>query len=375
MMRSPRKIDSNSPNSIRSQLRVILQKEISEGVYKNGQRFPSERSLAERFGVSRASVRETIAQLISDEVLFRTVGRGTYVTEPSSVLRTGVASRQIGFLISEEIFHFVETGYKQILTGIAEYCRQMGFTLVFHSVGDEEGYSQSDSAKRGNGSDLDGYLVVGGIQRRLLERLKQQGKPIILVDLLITNGGAPSVAIDYASGIRQAVEHLFALGHKDLGFIGFAESAKYESFWSSLESLGLTYHPRLVQFLNPTDLQPSIMAGYKAMQKMLATPGGLPSALIATNDLVALGAMEALSIGGIPVPGGLSIVGCDDLGQNTDPPLTTLRVDWVGFGKLATQFLLEKLDRGITVEDKHMVFPVELVVRASTSAPNRGLVV
>src|SRR5207247_2531183 len=102
---SLRLINFNGPKSIRSQLRAILLQEITAGVYQKDQRFPAERTLAARFGISRASVRETIAELISEGVLFRTVGRGTYVVDRSNGLRTTdlsskhIGSKQIGFLI------------------------------------------------------------------------------------------------------------------------------------------------------------------------------------------------------------------------------------------------------------------------------------
>src|SRR5438094_2596984 len=67
---SLRLINFNGPKSIRSQLRAILLQEITAGVYQKDQRFPAERTLAARFGISRASVRETIAELISEGVLF-----------------------------------------------------------------------------------------------------------------------------------------------------------------------------------------------------------------------------------------------------------------------------------------------------------------
>jgi DNA-binding LacI/PurR family transcriptional regulator len=280
-----------------------------------------------------------------------------------------IGSKQIGFLISNDIFQFVQPGYNQILSGAGEVFHQNGFRLVFHSIGEEETF---DSSKDWRHSDLDGYIIVGGIRKHLLERLRQQNAPIVLVDLLLANGGMQSVIIDYAMGIRLAVEHLFELGHKEIGFIGFAESTKYESFWRSLEALGLIYHPRFVQFLNPSDLQPSIIAGFKAMQKMLSSPT-LPSAVVTTNDLVAVGSIEALTVAGISVPEELSIVGCDDLGQSINPPLTTIRVDWMNVGRTASRVLMERLDGlGTDVASRQVACAVELVVRGSSGVPGPG---
>ena len=91
----------------------------------------------------------------------------------------------------------------------------------------------------------------------------------------------------------------------------------------------------------------------------------LPSALLVTNDFVALGVMEGLSIAGIQTPDQISVVGFDDLGQKTSPPLTTVRVDFVQVGSLAANALLRKMNSQ-PIEAEHMSVPVELVVRGTT---------
>jgi GntR family transcriptional regulator len=77
-------INPKSSVSIPSQLRDLIMEDIAAQVYKPGERFDSERGLAERFGVSRASVRETIGILIDSGVLQRTAGRGTFVADPAA---------------------------------------------------------------------------------------------------------------------------------------------------------------------------------------------------------------------------------------------------------------------------------------------------
>ncbi|MEO7142137.1 MAG: substrate-binding domain-containing protein, partial [Bryobacteraceae bacterium] len=94
----------------------------------------------------------------------------------------------------------------------------------------------------------------------------------------------------------------------------------------------------------------------------------LPTALIATNDLVAYGMMEALAVAGIPVPDRISVLGFDDLGQDAHPPLTTIRTDSAEVGKLAVRSLLEQIRDGV-VKDGRIAVPTELVIRASTAPP------
>jgi DNA-binding LacI/PurR family transcriptional regulator len=360
-------IQPDQPTSIRTQLRDILLQEIKDGRFTEGGRIPSERDLAERYGISRASVRETITELINSGILFRTVGKGTYVAAVSARAQATAQTRNVGFLISEDIFHFVQTGYNRILRGVEEACRVNGDRLVFHSVGDSARLPIDGSLK------LSGCIVVGGLRRNAIDRLKEAGIPLVLVDLLLRDEGADvtSVNIDYASGTRMAVEHLFQLGHRRIGFIGLSNSEKYSAYWQSLEAFGLPYHPRHVEFLPAMDLEPAMLAGFHAMQKVIAR-SQLPTALLVTNDYVARGVMEALMVAGVEVPEQISVVGYDDLGVKTNPPMTTIRVDLDQVGRLAMD-ALNRCIEGTAVHAGETLVPVTLVVRGSTASPAPAL--
>jgi LacI family transcriptional regulator len=364
------KIRSDSPTPIRSQLKELLIQEIRQRRFRPGGRIPSERELAERYGISRASVRESITELIHSGFLFRTVGKGTFVSRelPDADTPQKITSEphNIGFIISENIFHFVQTGYNKILGGVQEVCGQNGWRLLFSAVGEDADSPGLNSLRQAGRLELDGCVVVGGVRRNTLDSLQEEGIPTVLVDMLITDEAADilAVTIDYAEGARMAIQHLYDLGHRAIGYIGFPGSEKYRGYWESLEALGIRYEPRHVEFLHLLDLQPGILAGYQAMQRMLAH-GRLPSALLVTNDFVAIGVMEALGVAGIRVPEQMSIVGFDDLGQKTSPALTTVRVDLAQVGREAAGTLRRKmLGEKLT---EHAAVPVELVVRGSTA--------
>ena len=354
-------IDTDSPVAISQQLRGILAREIEQEVYKAGQRIPSERSLAERFEISRASVREAIAALLNEGVLFRTVGRGTFIAGRDERQAKGLGKAvAIGFWASERIFHFAEPGYKQTLAGIAEVCHERGYPLQFHWVDEHRQVLEKLFAHRSGTDKVAGNIVLGGVSGAVLERLKKQGVPLVTVDLLFPGDSTESVGIDYEQGTRLAMEHLLALGHRDVGFIGFAASKKYNVYWQTLEAHGLSYQPRYVQFLDPSALAPGIVAGFQSMQKMVAG-NRLPTAVLITNDYVALGALEALSIGGLKVPDQMSVVSFDDFAQPA-VRLTSVRADLVELGRMAVRKLLENGQTGTVV-------PVELIVRGTTAPP------
>lgn len=360
-------IQSDSSTPIRSQLKELLLQEIREGRFRPGRRIPSEREIAERYGISRGSVRESISELLNSGLLFRTVGRGTFVSPGASSTtpdRRATDPQNIAFIISENIFHFVQTGYNKILGGVQEVSTAQGWRLLFHTLGDDASNPTLRSLRNTANRSLDGCVVVGGVRRHVLDLLHEQRIPTVLVDLLISDEEAASVTIDYAQGARLAMRHLHGLGHRDIGYIGFSGCEKYRVYWQCLEELDLRYDPRYVEFLHELNLQPGILAGFQAVQRMVAARC-LPSALLVTNDFVAMGVMEALAIAGLRTPDQISIVGFDDLGQNTSPPLTTVRVDLAQVGRLAANALLRKMDRQL-VEPEHTLVPVDLLVRSTT---------
>ena len=345
------------------QLRSILVVEIGRGRYQPGSRLPSERELAQTYGTSRTSVRQALAELVRTGVLRRAVGKGTFVASgagdaASTVDTPSTRTQTIAYVISEDIQRFIQAGYNRILLGARKACQQNGYSLLFHSVSDDEA---------GMDAVIDGCIVAGGAPRRFLERLRANRTPLVLADLLLLDENAGSIGFDYAGGMRQAILYLHGLGHRQIGFVGFPNSEKYLAYWQTLAGLGIAYDPRFVEFLQLPDLQPSILSGFRTMQKLIAG-ARLPTAVIATNDLVAYGMMEALAIAGVSVPERISVMGFDDLDQDAHPPLTTIRTDSAEVGRLAVRALLEQIQEGI-VREGRIAVPTELVIRASTAPP------
>ena len=360
-----RKLVTRTAEPVRDQLRHLLITEIEVGRFLRGTKLPAERALAEIFGTSRTTVRQAIASLVEEGTLIRSPGKGTFVkgfrreswsaVDPSLGSSVGTLQGTLAFVISEDIFKFVEVGYNRILLGAQKTCQQNGYRLLFHALTEDSPLVETGVA---------GYLVVGGAPRRFLERLREMGTPLVLVDLLFEDRLA-SVGFEYAAGMRQAVTYLHGLGHREIGFIGFPNSEKYVVFWQTLASLGLRYEPRWVTFLHFPDLQPSMLSGYRAMQSILAVEP-LPTAMIATNDLVALGAKDALAVAGIDVPKRMSVMGFDDLGTDANRPLTTMRTDSAEVGRLAVRTLLEQIHGG-TPGQNRITVPTELIIRDSTA--------
>jgi len=177
------------------------------------------------------------------------------------------------------------------------------------------------------------------------------------------DASVPTVAIDAAGGVEQAVEHLVALGHRTVAYAGGPASS-----WSDArrhEGLRRAVARHAPSGLEVEDLghfAPTFDGGGAAGDLVLARGA---TAVIAHNDMVALGLVDRLRRRGVDVPGDVSVVGFDDTpsARIVWPPLTTVSVPLARLGRAAVDALL---DDGPT---HHTQLDVALVVRGSTAPP------
>jgi LacI family transcriptional regulator len=184
------------------------------------------------------------------------------------------------------------------------------------------------------------------------------------------------VSIDNGFGINRAVNHLVGLGHRKIAFIkGPKGSGDTEERWSAImttcKSLGIRVDPRLMvqlELLEPTGSRHA-EEGRVAAHTLLRR-GRRFTALVAFNDISALGAMTALREAGLKVPADVSVIGFDDieLASIAYPSLTTVRQPLHEMGAMAAELLLRKLSNDDSVENVRLC--PHLVVRSSTSAPS-----
>jgi LacI family transcriptional regulator len=183
------------------------------------------------------------------------------------------------------------------------------------------------------------------------------------------------VSIDNAFGIGKAIHHLVSLGHRKIAFIkGPKESGDTAERWNAVlatcKTLGLSIDPRLtvqLQRLEPSGTRHA-EEGRIAAQELLGC-GRHFTALVAFNDISALGAMTALREAGHRVPEDVSVMGFDDIevASIAYPPLTTIRQPLQEMGATAAELLIRKLANDESV--RNIRVRPELILRSSTSAP------
>jgi len=201
--------------------------------------------------------------------------------------------------------------------------------------------------------------------------------PVVSVGSLQKNAGSSRIALDNEAGVRIALQHLHGLGHRRIAlFRGHSGSSDAEARWKAFKAvsreLGLVVDPLLVTQLARLHAGlDAIREGRSAMARLLKS--GTPfTALLAFNDLSAIGAMQVLDEAGLRVPGDVSVVGFDDVSEAAivRPGLTTVRQPLRQMGALAVKEILALIEDPAHAAASHSIAP-ELVVRASTATPKQ----
>ncbi|WP_082521955.1 LacI family DNA-binding transcriptional regulator [Ramlibacter sp. Leaf400] len=217
---------------------------------------------------------------------------------------------------------------------------------------------------------VDAFMLVGlDHEQGLFGLLEDYGRPYVLtwgVDPLQRH---PSIGFDNRAATYQAARHLIALGHRRIGLLSAPlpgndrARARGEGLRLALAEAGLALDPRHLAYA-PI----SLATAEQAMAGLLQLPDP-PTAVVATNDVFAVGAMLACRHAGIDVPGRMSITGVDntDLGATQTPGLTSVATPITDIGRAAADQLVARLEG--QAWDAFKEYPVELVCRGSTAAP------
>jgi LacI family transcriptional regulator len=218
---------------------------------------------------------------------------------------------------------------------------------------------------------VDGLIVATARREHpLLQEAGRRGLKVVLVYRGTDCADYCAVTADDRLGITLAVEHLLALGHRRIGHLAGPEnlstgSARALAFAETMRAHGAPTGPGDVVVCDAY----AEAAGAAAMRALLDRAPDL-TAVVAANDLLALGACDVLRERALACPGRVSVTGFNDMpfADKFDPPLTTVRVPHYDLGTEAGRLLLEQLTRPAPVT-KRLTLPPTLVVRGSTAPP------
>ncbi|GAA4873300.1 LacI family DNA-binding transcriptional regulator [Saccharopolyspora cebuensis] len=205
-------------------------------------------------------------------------------------------------------------------------------------------------------------LATSRLSDEVIHQLAQH-RALVMVNRDVR--GLPSLVVDTAGGMRKAVRHLVALGHRHLAYLAgprnsWINSARWRGVHDEAAALGVE-----AEFLGPH--APNRQGGQEAADALILRRC---TAAIAYNDLIAIGALQRLRTAGVVVPEHFSLVGCDDIfgADFTGPPLTTISGPTELVGKSAVDALHARLTHR-EAGPPSMLFDAHLVTRGSTGPP------
>ena len=259
-----------------------------------------------------------------------------------------------------------------LISGIEAELSPLGYGLLLHIVGEEPSAEEAAYRRLADERRVDGVVLtesrVGDTRFDLLRSL---GVNSVLIGTPWRDDPVPSVqAGGPDNGVRAAVEHLVALGHHRIAYVSGPEDRVHTLYRRRVFEDALAAHDLAPSHSIVSDF--TAAGAVDAIGRLLADRRP-PTAVLFANDSMAVAGMSAARRLGVDVPGGLSVIGHDDLplGELVYPQLTTVRQDLVGLGRASARALLASLEE--EVEDAAVeVRPPELVVRESTGpAPRR----
>jgi len=323
--------------------------------------------VAERAGVSYGTVSRVINQSphVRDETRQRVVlamQELGYVINKQARGLAGGRSMMIGVLVPD-----LGTGYiGEIMRGIDAELGRAGYDLVLYTTHREETKEAGYVASLTHGAVEGLLLVLPSNPGLYLDTLRAHDFPFVLIDHQGINDQGPAVGATNWQGAFNATEYLIQQGHSEIGFItGTMDLGCSRDRLAGYEAALRTHHVpyRAENVCGGDFFQPT---GFSCAQNLLNRPDR-PTAIFASNDVMALGVMEAVRVCGLRVPEDVSVIGFDDIPQSAllYPPLTTVRQPLEKMGQVATQMLLDMLNDP-DKQTGRIELPTELIVRGST---------
>lgn len=329
----------------------------------------SIKDVAKEAGVSTATVSHVInnTRYVSDEVrarVKRAIEQCRYYPNAHARSLASGKSRIIGLVISDIANPFFPELVKSIETAAFE----RGYDIILSNTNyDPE--RTSHYVRRFIERKVGGVAVMTSeMDKKLVDELAHREVSSVFLDVGEIGLHMNSLCVDYGEGIEEAIMHLVALGHRRVAFIGGTKTLRsarrrLEAFRQTMQQL-FPDEPELVFYGNF-----KVEGGRRAAYEILATQtGNLPTAVVAANDLTAIGAISEFRAAGLHIPRDISIVGFDDIAfaSLTEPALTTINLPRDELGRRAVEVLIKSIE-DMSKEGVEIRVPTNLVIRQSTA--------
>ncbi|MEV0443442.1 LacI family DNA-binding transcriptional regulator [Streptomyces spectabilis] len=272
-------------------------------------------------------------------------------------------TRTLGLVISDVLNPY----FTELARSVEEEARALGYSIIFGNA-DERPEVQDHHIRTLLDRRIDGLLVspADGGSALVLDAARA-GTPMVFVDRWIPGADVPVVRADGRGAVRDLVAHLHALGHRRLAIIAgpaatTTGSERVEAFRDALAEYGLDLP---AAYVGQGDFQAA--SGRRATERFLDLPTP-PDVVFAADNLMALGALDAVRARGLRVPHDIALAAFDDIPWfvHTDPPITAIAQPTGELGRAAVRALADRIE-GRTPQS--VTLPARLVVRRSCGEP------
>ena len=323
------------------------------------------KEVAEKAGVSAATVSYVLndARKVRPETQRRVLSAARQLGyAPNAAARSLAGGR--GYLFGLVVPDIVNPFFPEIIRSFQESANLTGMEALVMNT-DADAQRTKKMIERLVSLRVPGAAFFSTqVDAEMKEALAARNIAAVYMDYGAPARGISTIAVDYRQGMLEAVAHLRDLGHQRIGLVGgpadgIGAQRRKAAFFEGLDANGL--EGRAV------DSDFSVQGGYFSCGKLLASYDC--TAVIAANDLMAIGALHLAYDRRIPVPGRLSIVGFDDItfAQFTQPALSTVAVPRAQIGKAAFD-ALSALTQKAGADGETFVIQTRLVVRQTTAA-------
>ena len=328
--------------------------------------------VAARASVSIATVSRTINHIATvDEALAARVWKAieelNYTPNRQARALVSGKSRLLGLIVSEITNPF----FPELIQEFEKVAVERGYEVLIGST-NYNPRTMEGCVRRMLERKVEGVAVMTfGMEQGMLDRFAVLEVPLVCVDRAPNLPGNAVLTIDYRAGILEGVQHLARLGHSRLAFIAgpqtlYSAKARRTAFLDSLCTVGMDANPAWI-----VEADHTLEGGRDAMTRLLEQ-AELPTAIMCSNDMTAIGVQHALFAANLRVPDDMSIIGFDDihLAEYTIPPLTTVRMSCQELAQRAVKSMLSYLqnDTGPRSEEGHI--STSLIVRQTTGVPH-----
>lgn len=349
---------------------------------------PSLKSVAERAGVATTTVARVlhnngyVAEATREKVM-KAVDEADYRINHIARSLKRNRSNVIGHLLQSTL---PNPFFVKVARGVESYCRENGYTVLTYNV-------QGDAAAERRGVEtfldwrVDAIIFSTPMATENVDYALSASIPVVQVERPRSKKGMHILA-DNTIGATQAMQHLLALGHREIFFIGqqpgtekmaiwdYVEAERFGAYRDAMSEIG-GFDQEKVAFGSVYSLDQDAGSvsknhGYQAMKKWLDV-GTVPTAVFSGSDMLAVGILQAIYEHGLNVPNDISVVGFDDtMAPFMAPPLTTVRLPTHDLGVAAARIAIAQLENREEMAPQAYKYETMLVERGSTGPAKQG---